>query len=116
MTPEEILASRFCPRLIEAMKARLLQGHHKYGPMTLEARMNTDYLANVKLRIAKYEETGNTEWLVDAANYLMFEFRWPSHPDAHFRATPTEESPGVKMANGRTVKGGENYRRACGND
>lgn len=47
------------------------------------------------LCVKKYLETGNTEYLCDAANYLMFEFMYPQHPKAHFRATSSSESAGV---------------------
>ena len=56
---------------------------------------NVRALETMWLCINKYMETGNTEYLCDAANYLMFEFMWPQHPDAHFRATDSSESAGV---------------------
>lgn len=40
-------------------------------------------------------ETGNTEYLCDAENYLMFEFMYPQKEDAYFKATDTNESAGV---------------------
>jgi len=45
--------------------------------------------------IKKYLETGNTEYLCDAANYLMFEFMYPQRKDAFFRATDSLESAGI---------------------
>jgi hypothetical protein len=53
-----------------------------------------------KERISKYLATGNTEWLIDAANYCMIAFMHPVHPDAHFRATDSGESPGRAMRDG----------------
>ena len=47
-------------------------------------------------RLRLYRETGNTEWLVDLANFAMIEYMHPSHPQAHFRATGGDESPGLK--------------------
>lgn len=43
----------------------------------------------------KYLETGNTEYLLDMANYVMFEFMYPSRPDAHFEATDSKDSAGI---------------------
>ena len=43
----------------------------------------------------KYNSTGNTEYLVDASNYLMFEFMYPQHPKAHFKATDSKDSAGI---------------------
>lgn len=108
MSIEEILEIQFCPGFLDAMKARLVQGFMKYGPAKKESAF-TDAIANARKRIAKYEETGNTEWLVDAANFVMFEFASPAHPNAHFRATSTEESPGIVLSNGRTAKDAAAY-------
>jgi hypothetical protein len=51
-------------------------------------------LESLQKRIDKYIETGNTEFLMDAANFAMIEFMFPSHPSAHFRPTDSNESPG----------------------
>lgn len=48
----------------------------------------------------KYKDTGNTEYLCDLANYAMFEFMYPQHPKAHFRATDSggsEEIVGMSV-------------------
>lgn len=69
---------------------------YKYGP----AKTNfgdglVDALKSHELCIQKYKETGNTEYLVDAANYLMFEFMYPHVKGAYFKATDSSESAGV---------------------
>ncbi len=43
----------------------------------------------------KYLETGNTEYLCDAANYLMFEYMYPQKEGAYFKATSSDESAGI---------------------
>lgn len=48
-----------------------------------------------RLRGVLYRKTGNTEYLTDAANYLMFEFMYPSVPNAYFKATESKESAGI---------------------
>lgn len=68
----------------------------KYG----SAKINfgdklVDALKTHDLCIEKYKQTGNTEYLVDAANYLMFEFMYPQIEGAHFRATDSSESAGT---------------------
>lgn len=47
------------------------------------------------LCVDKYRKTGNTEYLCDAANYLMFEFMYPQVSGAHFNATDSKDSAGV---------------------
>lgn len=51
--------------------------------------------------IKKYIETGNTEYLCDAANYLMFEFMYPQKDGAYFKATESKDSAGIS---GMSVK------------
>lgn len=79
----------------EKMKNRMLVSFHKYGPVK-DSEFTHKSISDAKKRIEKYEETGNTEWLVDAANFCMIEFMYPSHKDAHFRATDSHESPGIR--------------------
>lgn len=77
-------------------KNRIEMAHYKYGP----AKINFgDGLVNAMETmnncVAKYKETGNTEYLLDAANYLMFEFTYSKHPNAHFKATDSCGSAGT---------------------
>ena len=93
--PDDIISEEFWLK----MKARMLTSHYKYfpkyGPLSASYPAKIDSLATAEQRIGLYEETGNTEWLVDAANQLMIEFMLPGHPNAHFRATDSNESPGL---------------------
>lgn len=45
---------------------------------------------NADIVLIETFERYNTEYLLDAANYLMFEFMYPQHPKAHFRATDSQ--------------------------
>ena len=58
---------------------------YKYGP----ARKNFG-----EGRVDAFKRDGNTEHLVDAANYLMFRFMYPM-PGEAFRATGSSESVGT---------------------
>jgi hypothetical protein len=84
----------WAPEFIEAMARRMEVSFHKYGPVELAYPKRIDALGNVAARIEKYRATHNTEWLVDAANFLMIEFMLPRYSDASFRGTDAEESPG----------------------
>lgn len=67
----------------------------KYGSAAINFGEGfTNALGSVDLCIDKYKKTGNTEYLCDAANYIMFEFMYPSRKDAYFRATGSGESAG----------------------
>lgn len=77
-------------------KNRVETSYYKYGPARKNfANGNVQAIPTMELCIRKYRETGNREYLLDAANYLMFEYMYPQHPKAHFRATSSEESAGI---------------------
>lgn len=82
------------------MVARMAVSYPKYGPLADAYPHKVDALKSMRDRVQKYQETGNTEFLVDAANFLMIEYLRPSHPDAHFRPTGPEESPGRRWQDG----------------
>lgn len=68
---------------------------YKYGP----ARKNfgegrVDAIATAELCIEAFKKDGNTEHLVDAANYLMFRFMFPM-PGESFKATDDSGSVGT---------------------
>lgn len=80
----------------ELRKNRVKTSYHKYG----SAKVNfgeklVDSIPTAEICIEKYRQTGNTEYLCDAANYLMFEFMYPQRTGAFFRATDSSESAGI---------------------
>ena len=70
--------------------------HFKYGPWIPKTAAWTDCPKNIRIRLERYLDTGNTEWLVDVANFAMMEYMVPKHPKAHFRETGSHEAPKVK--------------------
>ena len=72
----------------------LIVSHYKYG----SARKNfsegrVDAIKTAELCIEAYKKDGNKEHIVDAMNYLGFEWKFPIHPKAHFKST--DSSVGV---------------------
>lgn len=70
-------------RFDELRKDRVLVSQRKYG----HARDNfgngqelVKAIGSMKKCILKYNDTGNTEYLVDAGNYCMFEYMFPIQP------------------------------------
>jgi len=64
---------------IQKMKNRIMTSNSKYGDLK-KTKSNVltnsrDELKNAEYRISLYKKTGNAEYLVDAANFLMFEFK-----------------------------------------
>lgn len=95
MNNQEILSREWSGEFIKLMQNRIVVSHHKYGWMSKTYPELAQAAKCIQERLDKYNQTGNTEWLVDIANFAMIEFRFPSHPEAHFRATDSRESPGL---------------------
>lgn len=66
----------------------------KYGNIRDAYPDKVNALDSMMLRVKRYQQTGNKEFLMDAANFLMIEFILPSIKDAYFKATDSRESPG----------------------
>jgi hypothetical protein len=89
-----VLEIQFSEDFIRKKKARVFVGYHRYGPNTQYAQKKLEYkiLDTVRKRLDEYERTGNQEHLVDAANYLMIEYKAPQHPNAHFESIEEEDA------------------------
>lgn len=76
-------------------RCRVEVSFYKYGP----ARDNfgsgrVDALATAEMCIEAFKKDGNTEHLVDAANYLMFRYMYPM-PGEYFKPTDSSGSVGT---------------------
>lgn len=80
---------------LQMMANRMAFSEQKYGSIENTYPHTKRALTNIKKRLKLYEETGNTEWLIDAANFCIIEHLRPSHKEPYFRATGSEESPGL---------------------
>jgi hypothetical protein len=86
------LATEYSDRFDELRKAAVRVSFHKYGPAKENfSSGRVDAIASLKKKLAAYERTGNTELLVDVANYAMFEFMWTLHPNGHYK--PMDDDP-----------------------
>jgi len=81
----QLSETEWCEMFEQARRYRLAMGCFRYGPLSRLKIRRHDFMAGLRAKLAAYDQTGNTEALVDAANYLMLEFMWPSHSQAHFR-------------------------------
>jgi hypothetical protein len=93
--------SEFSEKFVEYMRNRMAVSFHKYGPVADAYPAKVDAVASLMKRLERYAETGNTEWLVDAANFAMIEFMHPRHENAHFAGTDSDASPGRVSAGGK---------------
>lgn len=104
----------------QGMVDRMGVSFFKYGKVADAYPHKVDAIASLKKCLQKYEEDGNTEWLMDIGNFAMIEFMCPKHTKAHFRATDSDESPGRSWNNGTETDtsntiGHDNIRRGGSN-
>lgn len=88
--------SEFSQEFVDGMSNRMAVSYYKYGAIKDAFPHKVNAIKSLLQRLKSYEETGNTEYLIDAANFAMIEFLQPSHVRAHFTPTDASGSPGRK--------------------
>ena len=89
---------------IDGMRSRMAVSFYKYGHVGNAYPEKVNALESLQLRLQKYQETGNAEYLIDAANFAMIEFMNPSHPEPFFKGTDADGSPGrIERCSGEAV-------------
>jgi plasmid replication initiation protein len=91
---ESILKTQISDQFLKGMVARMEMSFFKYGDVRDAYPGKMDAIASMQQRLKKYEETGNTEFLMDVANFAMIEFMFPRKEGAFFAATDSDQSPG----------------------
>jgi rhamnogalacturonyl hydrolase YesR len=110
--PPNIPTTEFSQEFAQGMANRMAVSYCKYGAVADAYPSKVDAIASLKKRLERYEETGNTEWLMDVGNFAMIEFMHPRSDRAHFRATDAVESPGRVWTNGLEHAGSNDNREA----
>jgi hypothetical protein len=93
-TLDEIAATEISEPFLKGMRNRMLMSFYKYGPVADAYPDKINALSAMVARVNQYRRTKNTEFLMDAANFLMIEFMYPSESDASFSGTDSDASPG----------------------
>ncbi len=85
---EDLEKTEWVPLFEKLMRNRLVMGALRYGTLERKRKIGHkwDLMGAVEKKAALYNETGNTEYLVDIANYCLLEFECGSHPKKHFKA------------------------------
>lgn len=91
----KVLASEYSEQFDKERKSRIITSFYKYGA----ARDNfgggrVDAIATAEMCLDAYKADHNLEHLVDAANYLMFRFKYPM-PGDYFKPTDSSGSVGT---------------------
>lgn len=92
---EEVLLQEYSIEFDLKRQEAILVSYHKYGPSKENFKKGmVDAIGSLKKNLKKFEETGNTEYLVDIANYAMFRFMYPQGNES-YRPTDSNQSAGV---------------------
>lgn len=76
-------------------KNRVYVSYYKYGAAKDNfGEGRVDAIGSLELCLEKFKKTGNTEYLLDVANYAMFRYMFPM-PGEYFKATDSSESAGT---------------------
>jgi hypothetical protein len=102
--PDGIPLSQIDVPFFQGMVDRMGVSWFKYGDMRAHGDGDdpVKLIESLKVRLDKYEETGNAEWLMDVGNIAMMEFVNGQHPNHHYRPTDSDESPG-RVVRGRAL-------------
>jgi hypothetical protein len=86
---EELAITQWNPEFERLMRNRLIMGAFRHGTFDsqVEDGSQFDSVESAKERLGLYQEGGNLERLVDAANLCLVEFTVGRHPKRHFEAT-----------------------------
>lgn len=84
---DRLRETEWSPRFERLMRNRLIMGSFRYQRFNEKAQsFNYNGAMEAIERIQRYQDDGNTEHLVDAANMCLLEFEFGSHPKKHFQS------------------------------
>ena len=91
----DILKSEYSEKFDELRKNRVEVSFFKYGPAKKNfGEGRVDAIETLELCLEKFKKTGNTEYLVDVANYAMFRYMYPQGNES-YRPTDSNQSAGI---------------------
>ena len=85
---KDLERSQWCLKFLRLMKNRMIMGAFRYGTLDSQKASGKKYdnIASIQRRLKKYLQTGNDEFLIDAANECMIEYIVGEHPNKHFES------------------------------
>ena len=102
--------TEFSTTFAQGMADRMAVSYFKYGAVAEAYPKKVNAIESLKTRLDLYLnggevkgvkiQPGNTEYLMDVANFAMIEFMYPKHPKAFFKPTDSNGSPGRNWNDG----------------
>lgn len=102
VTSAGVPAAEFDAEFVARMMSAMMVSFHKYGRVADAYPLKFDAASDVRARMAKYRQTGNKHYLVDAANFAMIEAMHPGR-DARWGSNDAADSPGRTTASGHRL-------------
>lgn len=88
------LLQEYSTEFDEKRRNAILVSYYKYGPAKKNFKSGkVDAIGSLKKCLKKFEETGNTEYLVDVANYAMLRYMYPQNGES-YKPTDSNQSAG----------------------
>jgi hypothetical protein len=89
MDLSKLLETEYSLKFDEIRKKMMQTSYFKFGAVKENYKTvgGLQAIPSLKAKLKEYEETGNTEFLADIANFAMIEFMYPQHPNGHYKAT-----------------------------
>lgn len=92
---DDILKKEYSEEFDKLRKNRVEVSFYKYGAARDNfASGRVDAIGSLELCLDKFKKTGNTEYLLDVANYAMFRYMYPL-PGEYFKPTDSVQSAGT---------------------
>lgn len=110
VSKESIERSENSDEFHRRMRLAMVESFHKYGPLKSAYPHKVNAIANLKARLAKYEETGNLDYLIDCANFAMIEFMHPAHENYNDKHTDNTDGRYWHSGGPSTVKRNDGTR------
>lgn len=104
VTAAGVPITEFDPEFAVKMISAMMVSYHKYGRVADAYPLKFSAVDDVRARMAKYRETGNKHFLVDAANFAMIEAMHPGRKaGADWGTNDAADSPGRTTASGHRL-------------
>jgi hypothetical protein len=104
VTAAGVPATEFDADFAIKMISAMMVSYHKYGKVADAYPLKFAAVDDVRTRMAKYRETGNKHFLVDAANFAMIEAMHPGRKGgAEWAGNDAADSPGRVTADGHRL-------------
>ena len=86
---DNVLKTEYSEKFDTIRKNMMVVSYYKYGALQENYKQEKciNAIGSLKKRLEMYEETGNTEFLADIANFAMIEFMYPQHEKAYYKPT-----------------------------